>query len=69
MSSRLDRADFAKLTLTIDGYMWARSSRFYGNQIDIEAIKRDPLGHFQSCKSILCNKSCESRCATCTVMF
>jgi hypothetical protein len=66
LSSRLDRADFVESTLTTDGYMWTRSSRFYGSWLDIETIKEDPLGHYQQCELRLCNRSCGSRCAICT---
>jgi hypothetical protein len=40
------RVDLVESTLTIDGYMWTRSSRFYGSWLDLETIKEDPLGHY-----------------------
>jgi hypothetical protein len=50
LSSRLDNMDLAESTLTTDGYMWTRSSRFYGSWLDLEAINRRPLGSLSSCK-------------------
>jgi hypothetical protein len=38
--------DLVESTLTTNGYMWTRSSGFYGSWLDLEAIKEDPLGHY-----------------------
>jgi hypothetical protein len=46
LSSRIDRANLAKSTLTTDSSMWTRSFGFYGNWLDLETIKVDPLGHY-----------------------
>jgi hypothetical protein len=48
LSSRLDNMDLTESTLTTDGYMWTRSSRFYGSWLDLEAINSRPLGSLSS---------------------
>jgi hypothetical protein len=62
LSSRLDNADLVESTLTIDKYMWTRSSIFYGAWLDLEAINSRPLGSLSSCKT-MCNRSYGSTCA------
>jgi hypothetical protein len=70
LSSRLDKVYLVESTLTVDSYMWTINSRFYGSWLDLETIKEDPLGRYQTGKKlIVCNRSRRSRCATCSVMF
>jgi hypothetical protein len=52
LSSRLDNVDLMESTLTTDGYMWTRSSRFYGSWLDLEAINSRPLGSLSSWRSM-----------------
>jgi hypothetical protein len=35
-------------TLIVNGYMWTRSFAFCGSRLDIETIKEDPSGHYNS---------------------
>jgi len=51
LSSRLENTYLAESTLTIDNYMWTRSSRFHGSWLDFEAINKKPLGSLLSCRS------------------
>jgi len=66
-SIQLDSADLMESNLKIDGYMWARSSRFHGSWLNIEAINRRPcelLSSSDQVISLLC-----TRCPICIVMF
>jgi hypothetical protein len=67
LSIQLDSGDLMESTLTIDGYMWTRSSRFHGSWLDIEAINSRPcelLSSSDQVISLLC-----TRCPICIVMF
>jgi hypothetical protein len=44
LSSQLDNEKLMESTLTIDSYMWTRSSQFQGSWLDLEDINSRPDG-------------------------